>query len=63
MTGARRLPDEAAQAIREAGFFRICPSIENGGYGLSTSMASMKQRVLRAEIAPGIAEQEIAPCH
>lgn len=45
----RRLSDEAAGAIRAAGFFRICQSIENGGYGLPPSVL---WRVAR-EIARG----------
>jgi 3-hydroxy-9,10-secoandrosta-1,3,5(10)-triene-9,17-dione monooxygenase len=45
----RRLSDEAAAAIREAGFFRICQSVENGGYGLPPSVL---WRVAR-EIARG----------
>lgn len=45
----RRPSDEAAGAIREVGFFRICQSIENGGYGLPPSVL---WRVAR-EIARG----------
>ncbi len=45
----RRLSDEAARAIRDAGFFRICQSAENGGYGMPPSVL---WRVAR-EIARG----------
>lgn len=45
----RRLSDEAAGALREAGFFRICQSVENGGWGLPPSVL---WRVAR-EIARG----------
>ena len=41
----RRLSDEAAGAIREAGFFRICQSIENGGYGLPPSVLCCRNTV------------------
>lgn len=34
----RRISDEAADAIRQAGFFRICQTVENGGYGLPPSV-------------------------
>jgi len=33
----KRISDEAAKALRAAGFFRICQSVENGGYGMRPS--------------------------
>lgn len=33
----KRISDEAATALRAAGFFRICQSVENGGYGMRPS--------------------------
>ncbi len=45
----KRISDEVASALRKAGFFRICQSVENGGYGLRPSVL---WRVTR-EIARG----------
>lgn len=46
---ARRISDAAARSLRDAGFFRICQSLENGGYGMRPSVL---WRVAR-EIARG----------
>ncbi len=35
---AKRISDEVAKNMREAGFFKICQSKENGGYGLRPSL-------------------------
>ncbi|MFP3550790.1 acyl-CoA dehydrogenase family protein [Paraburkholderia sp. SIMBA_049] len=35
---AKRISDDVARRLREAGFFRICQSKENGGYGLRPSV-------------------------
>lgn len=35
---AKRISDQVAGALREAGFFRICQSTENGGYGMRPSV-------------------------
>lgn len=45
----KRISDEVAVRLREAGFFRICQSSENGGYGMRPSVL---WRVAR-EIARG----------
>lgn len=45
----KRISDEVARRLREAGFFRICQSVENGGYGMRPSVL---WRVTR-EIARG----------
>ncbi len=34
---AKRVSDEIARDLRAAGFFRICQSVENGGYGMRPS--------------------------
>ena len=33
----KRISDEVASSLRQAGFFRICQSTENGGYGMRPS--------------------------
>ncbi len=33
----KRISDQVATSLREAGFFRICQSVENGGYGMRPS--------------------------
>jgi 3-hydroxy-9,10-secoandrosta-1,3,5(10)-triene-9,17-dione monooxygenase len=33
----KRISDEIAAGLRQAGFFRICQSVENGGYGMRPS--------------------------
>ncbi|WP_448045070.1 acyl-CoA dehydrogenase family protein [Bradyrhizobium liaoningense] len=45
----KRISDDIARRLREAGFFRICQSVENGGYGMRPSVL---WRVAR-EIARG----------
>lgn len=45
----KRISDDIARSLREAGFFRICQSAENGGYGMRPSVL---WRVAR-EIARG----------
>jgi alkylation response protein AidB-like acyl-CoA dehydrogenase len=35
---AKRISDDVAGQLRAAGFFRICQSVENGGYGLRPSV-------------------------
>lgn len=35
---AKRISPEAAASLRDAGFFKICQSIENGGYGMRPSI-------------------------
>lgn len=45
----KRISDGIARRLREAGFFRICQSVENGGYGMRPSVL---WRVAR-EIARG----------
>ena len=45
----KRISDDVARRLREAGFFRICQSVENGGYGMRPSVL---WRVAR-EIARG----------
>lgn len=35
---AKRISDEVAVQLRQAGFFRICQSVENGGYGMRPSV-------------------------
>ncbi|MGQ2993759.1 acyl-CoA dehydrogenase family protein [Variovorax sp.] len=34
---ARRISDDVARRLRDAGFFRICQPVENGGYGMRPS--------------------------
>ena len=34
----KRVSDEVAATLRKAGFFRICQSVENGGYGMRPSV-------------------------
>ncbi|NVN88299.1 MAG: acyl-CoA dehydrogenase family protein [Rhodopseudomonas sp.] len=46
---SKRISDDVARRLREAGFFRICQSVENGGYGMRPSVL---WRVAR-EIARG----------
>lgn len=35
---AKRISADVAAKLKEAGFFRICQSVENGGYGMSPSV-------------------------
>ncbi|MDP9607666.1 UNVERIFIED_ORG: 3-hydroxy-9,10-secoandrosta-1,3,5(10)-triene-9,17-dione monooxygenase [Variovorax paradoxus] len=35
---AKRISSEVAESLRDAGFFRICQSLENGGYGMRPSV-------------------------
>ncbi|MCJ0766159.1 hypothetical protein [Variovorax terrae] len=34
---SKRISEDVAASLREAGFFRICQSVENGGYGMRPS--------------------------